>query len=306
MARHRIVRWIFEDWWLKLIALVAALLVWLFARLEAEYTRELRLGLDMSLLPQEYVVSSKSVDSVTVEIKGKGKNLLELSKKKPVILLPLKDMHEGVERFRIGPENVVISEQIQVKTLDPYQIELTIEPRAKRKIKIIVPVEGIPAKNFAISSIDYDNTAFVYGTKEVISAVNQLFSEPLNVEGLAASIERSLQIQYPDTGGMFVEPSKVKVRVKVESETTLVLKGLPVRLEGKPVKGQAYLLNKEVELTLKGPVGLLRGFGPSNVNISILVSSMTPGDYRVPADISLTPGIRVERSEPAIFRILVR
>lgn len=306
MAKSRIIRWIFEDWWLKLIALIVAVLVWLFARLEADYTRKLRLGLDLSLLPQDYVVSSKSIDSVTVEIKGKGKALIQLAKKKPRIMLPLKDMHEGFERLRIGPENVIIPEQIQVKSLDPYQIELKIEPRAKRKIKIIVPVEGFPAKNYAISSIDFDNTAYVYGTREAVSGINQLFSEPLNVDDLSETVERELVIQHPDTAGLFVEPSRIKVKVKVEAETTVVLRGLPVRIEGRPVSGQAYLLNKEVELTLKGPVSLLRNISPAKVDISILVSSMTPGDYRVPADISIAPGIRVERSEPAIFRILVR
>jgi YbbR domain-containing protein len=306
MAKSRIIHWIFEDWWLKLIALIVAVLVWIFARLEADYTKELRLGLDLSLLPQDYVVSSKSIDSVSVEIRGKGKVLIQLAKKKPRILLPLKDMHEGVERLRIGPENVIVPEQLQVKSLDPYQIELKIEPRTKRKIKIIVPVEGFPAKNFAISSIDFDNAAYLYGTREAVSGINQLFSEPLNVDGLSETVERELVIQHPDTAGLFVEPPKVKVKVKVESETTVVMRGLPVRIEGKPVSGQAYLLNKEVELTLKGPVSMLRGISPAKVDISILVSSMTPGDYRVPADISLAPGIRVERSEPAIFRILVR
>ncbi|TET22182.1 MAG: hypothetical protein E3J71_06930 [Candidatus Stahlbacteria bacterium] len=306
MAKPRLVRWIVKDWWLKLIALVAAVVLWLFARLEREYTRELKLGLDMSLLPTEYVVVEQNVDSVSVEIRGKGRYLVQLRRFEPGIVLPLVSMREGRERLRLGPENVNLPEQIQVRSLDPYQIELVIERRAKRKVAVIVRSDGIPAEGFAISDIDYDKTVDLYGTKEVVSTFSHLFSEPLNVEGVSESFSTLLAIQVPDTAGLVTEPSSVLVKVKVEPETTVVLTNVPVSLKGVPLQGQAYLLNKEAKLTLRGPVSLLRGFSKDEVQVSISVSYMTPGDYRVPADVSLAPGIKVENSEPAVFRLLIR
>lgn len=306
MAKPRLIRWIVKDWWLKLIALVVAVVLWLFARLEREYTRELKLGLDMSLLPTEYVVVEQNVDSVSVEIRGKGRYLVRLGRFDPKIVLPLVSMREGRERLRIGPENVNLPEQIQVRSLDPYQIELVIERRAKRKVAVIVRSDGIPAEGFAISDIDYDKTVDLYGTKEVVSTFSHLFSEPLNVEGVSESFSTLLAIQVPDTAGLVTEPSSVLVKVKVEPETTVVLTNVPVSLKGVPLQGQAYLLNKEAKLTLRGPVSLLRGFSKDEVEVSISVSYMTPGDYRVPADVSLAPGIKVENSEPAVFRLLIR
>jgi YbbR domain-containing protein len=306
MASSRLVHWIFKDWWLKLIAVIAAVLLWLFARLEREYTRELKLGLDMSLLPTEYMVVEQNVDSVNVEIRGKGRYLVRLREFDLGIVLPLSSMKEGRERLRIGPENVNLPEQIEVRSLSPYQIELLIEHRARRKVKIIVPLEGIPAEGYAISAVNYDNTVDLYGTKEVVSAFNQLFSESLNVDGASESFSTSLVIQVPDTAGLITEPTHVRVKVKVEPETTIVLVGVPVDIKGKPLEGQVYLLNKEAKLTLRGPASLLRGFGKNQVQVSISVASMTPGDYKVPADVSLVPGIKVENSEPAVFRLLIR
>jgi len=305
MPAPRFIRWIVKDWWLKLIALVAAVVLWLFARLEQEYTRELKLGLDMSLLPTEYVVVEQNVDSVSVEIRGKGRYLVQLGKFEPRIVLPLVSMREGRERLRIGPENVNLPEQIEVRSLDPYQIELVIERRAKRKVAVIVRSDGIPAKGFAISDIDYDKTVDLYGTKEVVSTFSHLFSEPLNVDGVSESFSTKLAIQVPDTAGLATEPSSILVKVRVEPETTVVLSNVPVSLKGVPLQGQAYLLNKEAKLTLRGPVSLLRGYGKDEVEVTISVSSLTRGDYQLPADVSLAPGVRVE-SEPAVFRLLVR
>ena len=305
MLAPRFIRWILKDWWLKLVALVAAVVLWLFARLEREYTRELKLGLDMSLLPTEYVVVEQNVDSVSVEIRGKGRYLVQLGKFEPRIVLPLVSMREGRERLRIGPENVNLPEQIEVRSLDPYQIELVIERRAKRKVTVIVRSDGIPAEGFAISDIDYDKTVDLYGTKEVVSTFSHLFSEPLNVDGVSESFSTKLVIQVPDTAGLATEPSSILVKVRVEPETTVVLSNVPVSLKGVPLQGQAYLLNKEAKLTLRGPVSLLRGFSKDEVEVSISVSSLMRGDYRLPADVSLTPGVRVE-SEPAVFRLLIR
>jgi len=305
MPAPRFIRWIVKDWWLKLVALVAAVVLWLFARLEREYTRELKLGLDMSLLPTEYVVVEQNVDSVSVEIRGKGRYLVQLGKFEPRIVLPLVSMKEGNERLRIGPENVNLPEQIQVRSLDPYQIELVIERRAKRKVAVIVRSDGIPAEGFAISNIDYDKTVDLYGTKEVVSTFSHLFSEPLNVDGVSESFSTKLAIQVPDTAGLATEPSSILVKVRVEPETTVVLLNVPVSLKGVPLQGQAYLLNKEAKLTLRGPVSLLRGYSKDEVEVTISVSSLTRGDYRLPADVSLAPGVRVE-SEPAVFRLLVR
>jgi len=305
MSAPRFIRWIVKDWWLKLIALVAAVVLWLFARLEQEYTRELKLGLDMFLLPTEYVVVEQNVDSVSVEIRGKGRYLVQLGKFEPRIVLPLVSMREGRERLRIGPENVNLPEQIEVRSLDPYQIELVIERRAKRKVAVIVRSDGIPAEGFAISDIDYDKTVDLYGTKEVVSTFSHLFSEPLNVDGVSESFSTKLAIQVPDTAGLATEPSSILVKVRVEPETTVVLSNVPVSLKGVPLQGQAYLLNKEAKLTLRGPVSLLRGYSKDEVEVTISVSSLMRGDYRLPADVSLTPGVRVE-SEPAVFRLLVR
>jgi hypothetical protein len=306
MAKPRLVRWIVKDWWLKLIALVVAVVLWLFARLEREYTRELKLGLDMSLLPTEYVVVEQNVESVSVEIRGKGRYLVQLGKFEPRIVLPLVSMREGRERLRIGPENVNLPEQIQVRSLDPYQIELVIERQAKRKVAVIVRSDGIPAQGFAISDIDYDKTVDLYGAKEVVSSFSHLFSEPLNVDGVSESFSTKLAIQVPDTAGLATEPSSILVKVRVEPETTVVLTNVAVNLKGVPIQGQAYLLNKEAKLTLRGPVSLLRGFSKDEVEVTISVSSLTRGDYRLPAEVSLAPVIRVENSEPAVFRLLVR
>lgn len=304
MATPRFVKWIFKDWWLKILALIAAILLWLFARLELTYTRELKLKLDTSLLPPEYIVVDKNTDAVIAEIKAKGRYLIRLNRYEPKIVLPLATMGEGRERIRIGPENVDLPEEIIVRSLDPYQIELTIRKRSKRKIRVIVPAEGIPAPDFAISGIDYNESVSLYGE----TTLNQLFTEPLNVDGVSESFDRMLAIQVPrgDSGELLVMPSSIKVKVTVEPETTVVLSGIPVGIRGKPVQGQAFLLKKEVKLALRGPVSLLRNLKKEDVKVTVSVSALGLGSHQVPADVEVAPGIKVENSEPAIFQLLVR
>ncbi len=308
MASPRIIRLIVKDWWLKLLALIVAVVLWLFARLDREYTRELRFALDFSLLPQEYVVAESNVDSVTVEIKGKGRDLLRLRDSLPVVELPLTAMKEGEERIRIGPENINLPEGIQVRGLDPYQIYLRIEKLATRRVPVMVKSVGKPAENFAVSRIEHSNVVMIYGTQGAVSAIAQVFTDSLDVEAVSESFSRKLKIILPDSGGLFSEPKYLLVKVKVEPETTVVLNRVPVKVVGQPQWGKAYLLDQEAKLTLKGPRSFFSNFNADEVELSVSVSSMTPqsGAYRVPAELSLPPGIKVDESEPALFGVMVR
>lgn len=308
MASPRIIHLIVKDWWLKLLALIVAVVLWLFARLDREYTRELRFALDFSLLPQEYVVAESNVDSVTVEIKGKGRDLLRLRDSLPVVELPLTAMKEGEERIRIGPENINLPEGIQVRGLDPYQIYLRIEKLATRRVPVMVKSVGKPAENFAVSRIEHSNVVMIYGTQGAVSAIAQVFTDSLDVEAVSESFSRKLKIILPDSGGLFSEPKYLLVKVKVEPETTVVLNRVPVKVVGQPQWGKAYLLDQEAKLTLKGPRSFFSNFNADEVELSVSVSSMTPqsGAYRVPAELSLPPGIKVDESEPALFGVMVR
>lgn len=307
MAKGRFIHWLVRDWWLKIIALLAAVILWFFARLEREYTRELMVGLDLSLLPPEYVVVEKNVDSVMVEIKAKGRYLIQLGRKtQPRIILPLATMKPGVERMRIGPENVDLPPQIQIRSLDPYQIVLRIDEQEQRIINIVAPPRGKPADGYAVSAYEYENTATLYGTKEMVSTINQLFTDSVEVEGRMESFEQFLQVQLPRIEGLTVIPDSILVRVAIEPESTVVFGSIPIQIIGSPLEGQAYLLEERVKLTLTGPVSLMRDLAPEEISVNISVSTKSFGDYRIPAQVSVPPRIEVNHSEPDIFRVLIR
>lgn len=318
MATPRFIRWIIKDWWLKLIALLAAVAIWFFAKLELEYTREIKLALDFSLLPHEYVVVESDVDSITVEVKSKGKYLLNLQwlRKKPPdpkIIMPVAGIKEGTERIRIGPENAALPQEIRVLSLSPYQIVLKIERRADRQVPVIVKPEGLPAEEFAAYNfVHYPTSVHIYGSQEDVKSTSQLFAEPLNIEGIkglkdtAVIYEEYLKIELPEDADLVVEPSSLLVKYTVEPMAIKVLRGLSVQIKGKPPRGQVYLLDEKVDLTLQGPKSLIENLTEDSVEVTVSVTALDTGHHNVPASIKLPQAIQFQSSNPESFHIKIR
>lgn len=306
-----------EDWWLKLIALFAGVFIWVFAKLELEYTRQVKIALDFSLLPREYVVVESEVDSIVVEVKAKGRHLLNMWRFKrkdtdPRIIVPLGKAKEGEERIRIGPENVELPEEIRVLALNPYQVDLRIERRADRRVPVIVKPEGLPAKGFAAYDFTHERDVLIYGSQEDVHSITQLFAEPLNIEGVAGIkdtsviLERYLAVEIPEDVNLFVEPSSLLVRFTVEPKAEKVLDDIPVRLKGTPPRGQVYLSDEKVKLTLEGPRSLIEGLSKDEVQVTVSVSALDTGRHKVPGVFSLPPAIQLKNAEPESFNIRVR
>jgi len=318
MVTSRIVRWIFADWWLKLIAILAAILLWLFAKLELEYTRKISLGLDFSLLSSEYVVVENDVDSVIAEVKAKGADLLELwwtTRKQtgPKIIMPLSKISEGIERIRLGPENVDLPPKIRVMSLAPYQIDVTIERRADRQVSVYIKPEGLPEKGYSAFNFTWEPTSVhVYGTQQDVKSTTQLFAEPLNVEGIrgvkdsAVVYEKYLKIELPEDLNLFVEPSSLLVKYTVEPKATKVLQDVPVKVSNAPPSRQVYLFDKTVKLTLQGPRSLIENLTSDSIEVTISITALDTGHHNVPASFSLNPAIKVQGSEPEDFHVLVK
>jgi len=315
MTRRSILKWIIEDWWLKLIALVAAIFLWFFAKLELEYSRQIMVPLDFTPLPKEYFVVEKDVDSVLVDVKAKGKHLLRMwwqNRREPIagIIMPVSNVNEGDERIRIGPENVNLPAEIRVISLNPYQINLKIQQRADRKVPIIVMTEGQPADEYAAYNFTHQTNVHIYGSEEDVKTTTQLFADVLNIDSLeglpdtAVIMKRYVAVEIPEEINLFVEPESVLVEFTVEPKATKVLKGIPINLEGKSTHRHVILFDDKVDLTLEGPQSLVSELTHEDIEVTVSIGALDTGSHKVPASFTLEPGISLVNSDPD--RILVK
>ncbi|MBD3285129.1 hypothetical protein GF359_01980 [candidate division WOR-3 bacterium] len=317
MTPRRILKWIVKDWWLKLIALLAAIFLWFFAKLELEYTRQIKVPLDFSPLPKEYFVAKKDVDSVLVDVKSKGKHLLRMwwkNRKEPIagIIMPVSSVNEGTERIRIGPENVNLPAEIRVISLNPYQINLKIQRRVDRKVPIIVLTEGKTSGEFTVHKFKHPPNVHIYGSSEEVKATTQLFTEALNIDSLegfpdsTVVMERYVAVEIPEELNLFVEPESVLVKFTVEPKAIKEIKDIPIKLEGKSAHRQVILFHDEVDLTLEGPRSLLEDLNPEDVEVTVSVGALDTGHHKVPATFSLEPGITLVKSDPDRFHLKIK
>lgn len=210
-------RWVFANGWLKLLSVAGAVGVWLYVQgAEIEETR-LPAQVIWSF-PTALVPVTPPPTTVTVVVKGtraaaraaragtvrmvvdasqvpKGRHELDLS------TFPVEGLPKTLERAGVAPAVV----------------ELALDERVVRKLKVQPTVVGDPAAGFAVSTVSMEPARVeVAGPRATVDALTELATRPIDVSGLAVTTMRPIELDLP-AGVSLAADAAVAARIEVSS-----------------------------------------------------------------------------------------
>lgn len=226
-ARQLAWRWsrefVFEDWWLKLLALLIAVGLW-FAVTQQRAPATIRLrGVKLVfLLPAEMELSHVTRDEAEFTLEGSQAALNQINVRDLVAEVDLKSYRPGERVVRLLPENLSLNlpEGVRVKSADPGQVAVRIEPRVEKEVRVQPRLEGnLPAgyllKNVAV-------TPDVIKVRGPLSRVNELAAaatETVSLQDARASfVDPRVAVDIADQKVVALEPL-VTVRVEIEEQS---------------------------------------------------------------------------------------
>ncbi len=90
-------------------------------------------------MPEDLEISSKVVESVTLETRGPAGRLGEMAGARPALVLDFSTVHGPGERtFNLDERNVSLPRGIQLVRVIPAQLQFMFEPRARREVPVEV------------------------------------------------------------------------------------------------------------------------------------------------------------------------
>lgn len=153
----RLVRKIFfEDWGMKLIALVITLALWfgvtgLRTTTKGERFNDIPLNIRVS---NNVEIVNSPVTEVDIVLSGDKRKIdqLQLDKRNLVISLDLTDVQPGNRTVQILPENVSIElpQGVKLEEIQPNKIAVELEAMEEREIPVRVQTEGALPEGFEI------------------------------------------------------------------------------------------------------------------------------------------------------------
>ncbi|HEX8723529.1 MAG TPA: CdaR family protein [Pyrinomonadaceae bacterium] len=268
-ARRWLRALLFEDWTLKVLALVITLGLW-YAVTTQRAPAQMRLRavqLDF-ILPEGVEIGNDPADEVDVTLEGSQGKLAELNARNLVARADLTDLQTGDRVLRLTDRNVSMDlpEGVRIVAINPRSLNVHLEPLVEREVPVEARFEGAPPEGFARGDVQVaPRSVRVRGPESHVAAVERAYTETVSLAGQRETLVLpQVAVDIPDHKVVPLDPA-VSVRVEIsEEQAERRFANVPVRsASGAPVSPAS------VTLTLRGARSVVDALRPEDVRLVV-------------------------------------
>jgi hypothetical protein len=218
---------LFENLGLKFASLVLALLLYGHVVTDQEREETVPIPVRLSGLADSLAASGDYPQRVNARVRGKWRDLIRLSLSHPSLPLDLAAVTSGQFSTMITAEDVQrravpaeLSKALTVnEVLDPRTVDVRVEPRVEKVVRVAPRVVGAPAEGFRVSgsATAEPESVRVAGAASVLAAMDSLPTLAVDITGERATIQRQVDV-VRDPEGITVEPGRCLVTVPLARE----------------------------------------------------------------------------------------
>jgi YbbR domain-containing protein len=200
----------------KIIALLAALLLWGVSHTTSSVERGFDVPVMPSNVPQELVITGRSTDAVNIRVRGTNAALRRLSVADLVYPVDLAGARAGTTEREVEVAVMSLPRGAEVVSRSPTSLEFTLERRSTRAVKVRADIEGEPAAGFVLGEITIEPPRLrITGARSEVLRLSEVLTETIDVAGANAPIEKTVRAA---PGGLHVwleGPNEVTVRIPI-------------------------------------------------------------------------------------------
>ena len=205
-----------ENWMLKVLSLIFALLLWFFVMGERKMEVGFAIPLQLKNVPAGMMVANDVPSLVDVRISGPRTLLMNLRPNDISISVDLKGLKPGLTTFRRLEERLNIPSALKVTRLSPSYVDVKLERIRERKVPVQVVVNGSPAAGYRVTGVQVKPAKVVVeGAESELKGVSEVETEPVDVQGVKQSFTLMVPIAYRGTYTYLKDQKTAEVRVSV-------------------------------------------------------------------------------------------
>ena len=210
---------IFGNLGYKVLAIVIALFLWLVARGSSSVERGFDIPVVLQGVPDDLVVVDQGADVVNVRLLGTRSALRNFKPDRLEYPLEISEAKAGQADFEVDLSRFDLPRGARVVSRSPSRIELSLERRIAKTVKVKPDLDGQPAEGFRVAEITIDPPRVrITGARSEVLRLSEVATETIDVAGASGPVEREVRI-YAGPGHVWAEsPRTVKVKVAVEAE----------------------------------------------------------------------------------------
>jgi YbbR domain-containing protein len=206
-----------RNWFLKLLSLVFALVLWFFVMGEQKLEVGYVVQLELKNVPPGMMVANEVPSLVDVRVSGPRTLLTNLRPKDISLSVDLRDLQPGLTSFKRLEERLNIPSALKVTRLSPSFVDVKLERVKEKSVPIRAVLSGTPAEGCKIGAVQISpNQVVVEGAESELKDINEVVTEEVDVEGVKESFTLMVPLNYYGKYTSLKEQKTAEVRVTID------------------------------------------------------------------------------------------
>jgi YbbR domain-containing protein len=206
-----------ENWILKLLSLIFALVLWFFVMGERRQEIGFSVPLKLENIPQDLMVANEVPNLVDVRVSGPRTLLMNLSPQDVSISVDLKDLKPGLTSFKRLDEKLNIPSALKVTRLSPSFVDVKLERIKEKQVPVVISVEGEPAAGFRLVGTKVRPAkVVVVGAEGELKDTREVATEVVSLTDVTESFSLMVPLNYQGKYTRLKEQEAIEVQVTIE------------------------------------------------------------------------------------------
>lgn len=202
-----------------LLAVLIALVLWGMAHGSSSIERGFDIPVVIHDLPERLVVTDLSADVVNIRLLGSRAALRDIDPSQIEYAIVVGDAQPGLAVYEVDltPVEGKLPRNVRIVSRSPASLEIKLEGRSRKSVKVRPDLEGDPAPGFVLTSVEVDPPrVWLQGARSDVLRLSEVVTETIDVSGLDQPTEREVKLSLGAGRVWKEESAPVKVKLQID------------------------------------------------------------------------------------------
>ncbi|MDG4474604.1 CdaR family protein [Thiovibrio frasassiensis] len=288
-----------NNWGLKLISLIFALLLWYFVVGEDKVDTTVYIPVEIVNLPREMVIANQFKKQLEATVSGPRGLISGINRQRISRTINLAKATPGTIVIRNEPETIQFPRGVTVSRIQPTHITLLIDELVEKELPVQARTTGSPANGHELGGVVLEPSIIkVSGPKAVLGREKLLIAKPIDISGLKASktfqVPLELRPALLELMGETVVTANVVIKEKTMEKT---ISDITVHLVGTDTERKVTFEPHTISVRALLPLSS-KGNQAEFIEASISTDGLPIGVHRLPVKITAPEQIKIIEAVP--------
>lgn len=206
-------QYVFHNFLLKLVALAAAVLLWMAISNEPRTEVALTVPIEFQRVPQDIEITTERIPQAQVRVSGPGRVVRNLAESDVHAIIDLTGARPGERTYELTSRQIHVPSEVEVVQIGPTRLHLEFDRLMRKDVPIRARINGMPA---SVGSRVDPAIASIIGPEKQVQKIDAAMTDAVDVSG-GNRVFQGVHVFVSDPAVRVERPASVTVTVTNQS-----------------------------------------------------------------------------------------